>query len=250
MFFGKGNGSFTEQSIFSTGYGSFPISIAVNDLNNDTQLDIVVVNHGSDNIGIFHGNVDGTFGKQITYSTGFGSRPLSVAIGDFDKDSHLDITVANNGTANVGIFLGNGDGRFQKIQVYATEISSSPTTVVVCNINNDIWIDIIIAIDNIDNIGILLGDGPKSFTNQTIYSTGGGSSPLSLAVGDFNNDTLLDIVVAAAGQHYVEILFGNSKDIFSSPITYPTDNNPRSIAVGDFNNDGKVDIVVANSLTI
>ncbi|CAF5182509.1 unnamed protein product, partial [Rotaria sp. Silwood1] len=34
---------------------SSPWSVAVGDFNNDTLLDIVVVNHGSDNVGIFLG---------------------------------------------------------------------------------------------------------------------------------------------------------------------------------------------------
>src|SRR5438093_2799560 len=42
-----------------------------------------------------------------------GSGPLSVAVADFDRDSHLDLAVANYFSDNVSVLLGNGDGSFQ-----------------------------------------------------------------------------------------------------------------------------------------
>ena len=43
-------------------------------------------------------------------------------------------------------------------------------------------------------MSVLLGYGNGSFHDQMTYSTG--YSPQSVAVGDLNNDTRLDIVVA------------------------------------------------------
>jgi hypothetical protein len=39
-----------------------------------------------------------------------GSMPHSVAIGDFNGDGKPDLAVANNGSNNVSILLGNGEG--------------------------------------------------------------------------------------------------------------------------------------------
>ena len=41
---------------------------------------------------------------------GVGSQPEGVAVGDFDGDSDPDLAVANRGTDNVSILLGNGFG--------------------------------------------------------------------------------------------------------------------------------------------
>src|SRR5438128_1431472 len=91
---------------------SQPRSIAVGDLNNDHQMDIVVVNYGTNNIGILLGYGDGSFQDQMTFSTGYDSIPYSLAVGDLNKDNQLDIIVANYGTNNIGIFFGYDNGTF------------------------------------------------------------------------------------------------------------------------------------------
>src|SRR5437588_9731442 len=42
-----------------------------------------------------------------------GTAPNSVAVGDFNGDGKPDLAVANNGSNNVSVLLGNGDGTFQ-----------------------------------------------------------------------------------------------------------------------------------------
>ncbi|CAF4917412.1 unnamed protein product, partial [Rotaria sp. Silwood2] len=61
--------------------------------------------------------------------------------------------------------------------------------------------DVVVANRDSNNIGVLIGHGNGSFTDQTTYSTG--SEPRSVAVGDFNNDARLDIVVANSGNNNV-----------------------------------------------
>ena len=41
----------------------------------------------------------------MMFSTGALSLPTSVAVGDFNNDSELDITVANSATENVGVLF-------------------------------------------------------------------------------------------------------------------------------------------------
>ena len=86
-------GAFRNQTVYLTGTDSQPMSVAVGDLNNDGQLDFVVANGGSDNVGVFLGLGNGTFSSQTTYSTGSGSYPWDIAVADFNKDSYLDIVV-------------------------------------------------------------------------------------------------------------------------------------------------------------
>ena len=96
-----------------------------------------------------------------------------------------------------------------------------------------------------NNVSILLGYGNGSFANQTTYSTG--SQPSSAAVGDFNNDTRLDIVVVHWNSSDMSILLGYSNGSFASQKTYLTGSQPSSsVTVGDLNNDTRLDIVVAN----
>src|SRR5438552_18667252 len=41
-----------------------------------------------------------------------GASPSAVAVGDFNGDRKSDLAVANNGSDNVSVLLGNGNGTF------------------------------------------------------------------------------------------------------------------------------------------
>jgi hypothetical protein len=65
-----------------------------------------------------------------------------------------------------------------------------------------------------------------------------------VAVGDFNGDGLLDLVVIAGT---VRVLLGNGDGSFQTTnVSYVAGSNPVSVAVADFNGDGWPDLAVAN----
>ena len=154
--FGSGYGTFISQTTYSTGNDSHPCSVAVNDLNNDGRLDIVVANSGTNTIGVFLGNGSFTFQTQMTYFTGVRSQPHAVAILDFDNDTRLDIAVANYGSSSVGVFLGYGNGSFANQLIFNTGFGSHPIALVVGDINNDNLTDIVATNNGYGNIDILM----------------------------------------------------------------------------------------------
>ncbi len=70
-----------------------------------------------------------------------------------------------------------------------------------------------------------------------------------IAVGDFNNDTRLDIVVANSNSNDVSVLLGYTNEAFTNQMMLRTGNGSqsRSFVIDDFNNDGCMDIGIANS---
>ncbi|CAF1181469.1 unnamed protein product [Rotaria sp. Silwood1] len=233
-----------KSSIVSS---SQPRSIAVGDFNHDHQMDFVVANSGTNSIGIFLAQDNETFTNQQIYPTGFDSRPYSLIVNDFNNDNYLDIAVANYGTNNIGVFLGNKNGKFANQSVFSLN-SSRPVFITTGDFNNDNQIDIVVANNNTDTIGILLGNGDGSFQNQIIYSTDYDSLPCALAIGDFNKDNQLDIAVANYGTDNIGIFLGYGNGAFASQRTYTTTLNskPSSITVGDLNNDNYLDIIVTH----
>ncbi|CAF2893759.1 unnamed protein product [Rotaria sp. Silwood2] len=236
-----------KSSIVSS---SQPRSIAVGDFNNDTQMDIVVVISGTDTIGIFLSQDNETFRNEQIYPTGFNYCPYSLVVDDFNHNNYLDIAVANYGTNNIGIFLGNKNGMFANQKVFSLS-SSHPCFITVGDFNNDNQTDIVVANNATNTIGILLGNANGSFQNQITYSTGYDSLPIALVVGDFNKDNQLDIVVANYGTDNIGIFFGYDNGTFTGQKTYTTTLNskPSSIAVRDLNNDYYLDIIVTNYAT-
>jgi Bacterial Ig-like domain (group 3)/FG-GAP-like repeat len=96
-----------------------------------------------------------------------------------------------------------------------------------------------------------LSPGQGSFGGQllkTAYSTQafpltGCSCPVGVAVGDFNGDGKLDLVIGDDG---VAILFGAGDATFTAAPVVPVPGLwwANSIAVGDFNQDGKLDFIM------
>jgi hypothetical protein len=53
IFLAHGNGTFAIALTYSTGFGSNPCMVAVEDLNHDQRLDVAVANFRSNNILVF-----------------------------------------------------------------------------------------------------------------------------------------------------------------------------------------------------
>ena len=82
------------------------------DFNLDGKPDLAVANGGSDNVTIRLGDGAGAFPDATSATVGAGNIPQSVAVGDFNRDGKPDLAVANYGSNNVTIRLGDGAGAF------------------------------------------------------------------------------------------------------------------------------------------
>jgi hypothetical protein len=247
IFLGAVNGTFRFQGTFST-RSSRPRYVATGDFNNDTLIDIAVVNYGTNDIGILLGDGSGNFASWRTFSTGFDSIPYSLAIADVNHDNESDIIVANYGTRNVGLFLGYGNGFFANQTIIYVDRNFQPYSVTAADLNNDTYIDIVVVSSNTSQIAVLLGSGSGSFSLSKEYSTGSNSSPRSAVIGDFNNDTKLDIAVNTYSTSSVILFLGRGNGLFSDLTTYYTSVNslPYAMTSSDFNNDTRLDIAAVN----
>ena len=84
--------------------------------------------------------------------------------------------------------------------------------------NTDDKLDLTVANVNDNTISVLLGNGDRTFQNQTTYSTG--ASPTFVIVDDFNSDDKLDLAVTNSGIGTISVLFGNGNGTFLNYSLY------------------------------
>ena len=130
-----------------------------------------------------------------------------------------------------------------------TETSDS-SNLAVGDFDNDNHLDLIIV--NYwanDGIRLLRGNANGTFTAQTGTNPSICNGTSFIAVGDFNNDRQLDLVITDHYTGYMCVLFGNGTGYFGESTSFLTNcyNSPVPIVVNDFNNDSQLDVVVANS---
>jgi len=179
-------------------------------------------------------------------------------VGDFNGDGKLDVGFV--GSTGICIWLGNGDFSFQApncvpVRTPASGSFQEPQFLVAGDFNRDGKLDLALANgpDGTDSVSIFLGNGDGTLQPARNYSAGPTDS-MSIAVGDFNKDGMLDLAVGNyAGSGVLSlsnfsILLGNGDGSFQAPTTYTLNTQATpEIVVGDFNDDGNLDLAFSDA---
>lgn len=239
------------------------IAAAGGDFNRDGNPDLLVVSDGSpgrtnDAVTLALGNGDGTFGSTMVLQLPDQNSQENPAVAlDINNDSNLDIITANNGMADISIFLGNGDGTFQASNPIALGVAPGDQSNVIVQglFNVDANLDLAIVTPGTfraetGSVSILLGDGAGAFTvGQNLVPN---TEPSSAVTGDFNNDGINDLAVyfSVVGPNFdtfAMIFPGLGDGTFGPSTTIPFDEffGANAPNVGDLNADGNVDLLVS-----
>jgi VCBS repeat-containing protein len=252
---GDAGGGFTGPTNFAT--GGFPTSVATGDFNRDGDPDLAVANAFSSNVLVLRGDGSGSF--TAAASVAAGSFPASVAVGDFNQDGDPDLAVADKLAGVILVLRGDGAGSFTTAATidsgsYLPAALRGPASVAVGDFNGDQDLDLAVANEYSGEISALRGGAGSSFT-RTVVASGSDpvdpvSDPVSVAVGDFNQDADPDLAVAEQSPGQVRVLLGGAGDSFATATKVPPDTVAEgplsSVAVGDFNRDGDPDLAATN----
>jgi hypothetical protein len=160
---GDGAGNFpdaTADNVFSTGAASGrPTALAVGDLNGDGHPDVVTANGTDNSVSAMLGNGAGKLATPAaTIATG-GTQPVDVALADVNDDGKLDALVANQGSSNLSVLLGDGLGGFKPATYSPVAVgANNPAAVAVSDFNGDGEADVATG-NSSSSLSVLLNEG-------------------------------------------------------------------------------------------
>jgi len=222
LFHNNGDGTFTDVSREAGIAGSLGKAwgAVAADLNSDGRMDLFVANDTVRNF-LFM-NRGGKFeetGEEAGIAYSADGRPRSgmgVDAADFDQDGWMDLFVANIDHEMYSLYRNNHDGTFDDVAMQtgiaqATRLMSG-WGLKFFDYDNDGNLDLFLANGNPDDLieslhpgvsyrepCLLFHNTGRSFQNVTSQSGPFFTRPLSsrgLAIGDFNNDGAVDVLIA------------------------------------------------------
>jgi hypothetical protein len=243
----------TGPTLYPSGQKN-PVSLVLNDLDGDGNLDMVVANYfrytnATNNVRVLKGLPGGGFGPPATYKSG-GKQARTVAIGYLPGDTLPDLVVTNDSSNTIGVLRGKPGGTFASPTTYPSG-GGNPKALALVYLPGDSYLDIIVAnwSAGSSNIGVLMGKADGTFKPPKTYMAGG-ANPVHLAVGYLPGDSYLDIVVALAGapdSKNIGVLKGKPDGTFATPTTYSSGGySPHFVALGYLPGDSLLDVIVTS----
>jgi hypothetical protein len=254
-------------------------AVALGDVDDDGDLDLLVANDGAknryylnngvDDTGIFLGFASGQDFPEPASFLDADNTSTSMVLGDVDDDGDLDVVVGNQSQAN-RIYLNNGTTEngtalvwqgFTDGQAISADTGTT-TSVALGDADGDGLLDLVVGNDGEAN-QLHLNQGFdettgawNGFAGGTDVETGETDSTSAMALGDVDGDDLLDIIVGnngEANQLYLNGGFHGTTGAWNG-FTSGTDieagesDSTTSVTLGDVDGDNTLDLIVGNDL--
>lgn len=223
---------------------SFAKSATLGEFTGDSHIDYAIASRNS--LVIFESDGDGTFSNPNAISV--PDTAISLNSADFNLDGRDDLALGTK--RGLKIYRQTGKQTFVPVATYPQDYGSVDLDITNSgsDFNSDGKFDLCIASPSVggakSKMMIYYGNGDCTFNQTEIREING--QILATCVGDFNNDTELDIAFVNGSSRYVGIIFGNGNGNFEGEIRYQIpDFNPRLIDCLDYDLDGDLDMIVS-----
>jgi hypothetical protein len=255
---GDGRGGFHPAPGSPFPAGHLPNDIAIGDMNNDGNLDLVVANHQSPYLRVFLGDGRGGFhiapGSPVDVHS--YPHPHGVVVADFNSDAKLDAATDSWGNNQIEVLRGDGMGRLLTPGTFFPTGRRPYERLRTADFNHDGHPDIVTTNLDDDTVSVLLGDGRGDLQKAPGSPFAAGAKPWEVAVDDLNSDGKTDLIIIPyqrdimrPAENAVSILLGDGHGGFrpmpGSPLPLADCLGPNSVAAGDITGDGTQTIVVA-----
>jgi hypothetical protein len=243
VFLADGEGWFELGGNYASGQNVRGVCIV--DLNHDGWPDIAGVNMSvgeqgaRGNVAILLNEADGTGALRRTASIPSpGNGEKTCATADLNGDGHLDLAVGAQMSAEILLFMGDGEGGLTFSSRHPA--GGSPWMVVTGDVDGDGNADVISANSVGDNVAVLLGDGTGSVAAPLTYPTG--KRPLAVDVGDLDGDGDLDVVTSDFDGNSFTVHENAGDGTLVSPRTYAASATGSCVVIHDRDLDGDLDL--------
>ena len=172
--------------------------------------------------------------------------PGSMATADLNADLNGDVIVASLNNNSIEVLFGNASDSFGLRNTFAS--IGNPLSVAIGDTTGNGKTDLIV-LGGSSLLSVMVGAGDGTFgAGQSIDLSVNNlvGIPTSLAAGDLNGDTILDLVIAT-DTNGVAVLSGNGDGTFTYRQSFEFTSNPASVAISDLNADAFADLIVADS---
>ncbi|WP_233636034.1 FG-GAP-like repeat-containing protein [Hymenobacter setariae] len=195
---------FTKTS--TIGIGSRPSAVALADIDNDGDLDLLTTHPGAagtalGEVHISRNNGNGAFGGYNIVTV--GSQPAELVLADLDSDGDQDLLTANTGAASVSVRLNNGSGGFTGTTTLALPAGSTPTGLRTGDLDADGDLDLAVAqgtggrvVTFLNTAGVLAAQARPLRLRRDLASP---TVSVGVVLGDVDGDLDLDLITSDGG---------------------------------------------------
>lgn len=163
--------------------------------------------------------------------------------GDINSDGYSDLSVINEISRDVRLFLNDGNGGYHDFEIFTLPNGNFPSPSEGADFNADGLIDLAIANTQNTQVSILMGDGVDGYEPEVSYTAD--LRVRGIGVLDADGDGDDDIVTANRTGNNMSLLLNDGFGIFNAPINFETGgDNETSLAVADINEDGIMDAFI------